>query len=410
MKRRVDIIISNDRHHCAMARPLGRLMMDSGSYELRVLSLCEFRGITTPRDPLDHEGVSVVRLARMRRPRGLKSKSRGSKSQGRFSRVVQALAWLVLLSGNVKRAFVSRPDLVILFNDAAYPYDRICKFLREKRIPFLLVQEGIRFEATENAVEGALNQGRGGATAIAAFGESSAEFFAKQGAPVQSIHLTGNPRFDELSSLNFQSKVGQVRRELNLGYRNLLFLSNPIEFHGYCSTEGKLGLVRDFVLAIDPLFEDEGFRLVFKLHGQENPNDFLTAASASSHSSQIVMASNHDLYSLLSTSDAAVIFGTTAGLEALLLGVPLGVIEIPGVGFLHDYVREGAGIPLRWNMSMSEQVAQLLALKGHGQPSVDRYLDRTLASRSDATARILELVNSLLPAPHGSRQIGSLVG
>jgi len=405
---RIDIVISNDRHHCAMAKPLVRLMADSGSYQLRILSLCEFRGITTPQNPLGHEGVRIVRLARIRRPRGLKSKSRGSGSEGKFSRVAQALAWLVLLSGNVKRAFVSRPDLVILFNDAAYPYDRICKFLRKRRIPFLLIQEGIRFEAAEGAFEGALNQGKGGATAIAAFGESSAEFFRRQGVPQQSIHLTGNPRFDELSSLDFESKVLQMRRELNLGGRNLLFLSNPIEFHGYCSTESKLGLVRDFVLGIDPLFEDEGFRLVFKLHGQENPGDFLAAAEASPHSSQIVMASDCELYPLLVLSDAAVIFGTTAGLEALLLGVPLGVIEIPGVGFLHDYVRQGAAIPLRWSMPMSEQVTQLLALKGRYQPSVDRYLDRSLASRSDATARILELVNGLLPA-HGSPQVGSLV-
>jgi hypothetical protein len=144
------------------------------------------------------------------------------------------------------------------------------------------------------------------------------------------------------------------------------------------------------------------------LHGQENPGDFLAAANASSHPSQIVMASDHDLYPLLSMSDAAVIFGTTAGLEALLLGTPLGVIEIPGVGFLHDYVREGAAIPLRWSMPMSEQVTQLLALKGRYQPSVDRYLDRALASRSDASARILELVNSLLPS-HGSARVGRLV-
>jgi len=403
---RIDFVISNDRHHCAMAQPLARLMMDRGPFQIRVLSLCEFRGITTPQNPLALEGVRLVTLARIRRPRGLKAKPRGSKPQGMFTKVAQALAWLVLLSGNVKRAFVSRPDLVILFNDAAYPYDRICRFLRKRKIPFLLIQEGIRFEAAESAIEGALNQGKGGATAIAAFGESSAEFFSKQGAPRQSIHLTGNPRFDELSSLDFQSKMRQLRRELNLGGRNLLFLSNPIEFHGYCSRERKLRLVRDFVLGLDPLFEDEEFRLVFKLHGQENPGDFLAAANASLHMSQIVMASDCELYPLLSLSDAAVIFGTTAGLEALLLGVPLGVIEIPGVGFLHDYVREGAAVPLRWNTPMSEQVTQLLALKGRYQPSVDRYLDRALASRSDATERIFELVNSLLPAH--SPQVGTL--
>src|SRR5688572_33307077 len=119
---RIDIVISNDRHHCAMAKPLVRLMADSGSYQLRVLSLCEFRGITTPQNPLGHEGVRIVRLARIRRPRGLKSKSRGSGSKGQFSRVAQALAWLGLLSGNVKWVLVFRPELVLLFNDVDYAY------------------------------------------------------------------------------------------------------------------------------------------------------------------------------------------------------------------------------------------------------------------------------------------------
>src|SRR5688500_20237933 len=101
---RIDIVISNDRHHCAMAKPLVRLMADSGSYQLRVLSLCEFRGITTPQNPLGHEGVSIVRMARIRRPRGLKSKKRGTGPEGKLSRVDKAKAWMVLLSGNVKRA------------------------------------------------------------------------------------------------------------------------------------------------------------------------------------------------------------------------------------------------------------------------------------------------------------------
>ena len=394
---RIDIVVSNDRHHCEMAGPLARRMIEDGSYELRVLSLCEFRGIVTPERPLGDLDVPVIKLSRILRPPRVKERIRAAKPAGFASRFARELAWRTLLEGNLRQALESRPDLVILFNDAAYPYDRIVKLLKDKEIPFLLIQEGIRFEATEAGVDGALNQGRGGAAAIAVFGESSAEFFRKQGAPPNSIRLTGNPRFDRLSSLDLRVEVSKAREELNLGTRNLLFLSNPIEYHGYCTAESKLGLVRDFVSGIDPLFEDSGFRLVFKLHGNESLTDFVDVTRNSPHFSQIVFATNTGLYPLLRIVDAAVIFGTTAGLEALLFGVPLGVLELPGVGFLHDYVREEAAVPLKWGLPMSGQVSELMALKGRFPAAVDRYITRSLASRDDATTRVLTVVDSLLP-------------
>lgn len=393
---RIDILISNDRHHCEMARPLVRKMIERGEYSVRVLSLCEFRGIETPECPVGGSEIPVLRLSKVLRPVGVKKRIRAVKSQGIVARAARQVSWRLLLEKNLKLALDARPDLVVLFNDAAYPYDRITRLLKKQRIPFLLIQEGIRFEATESAVEGALNQGRGGAAAIAVFGETSAEFFRKQGAPDEAIRMTGNPRFDQIASLDFAEEAERVRGELGLGRRNLLFLSNPIEFHGYCTTEAKLGLVSDFVRGIENLLEDNEFRLIFKLHGNENPEDFLTASRMNRHKGRIVMASQYGLYPLFRIADAAVIFGTTAGLEALLFGVPLGVLEIPGVGFLHDYVRKGAAMPLRWSRPMSDQVTELMAGKGRYSAEVERYIAESLASRDDATMRVLEVVENLL--------------
>jgi hypothetical protein len=379
-----------------MARPLAQRMIASGSYDVRVLSLCEFRGIETPENPLAEPGIPVVRLSKVLRPPAVKDTIRAAKPSNWLSRAAREFAWRGLLEGNLNEALKTPPDLVILFNDAAYPYDRVTRVLRTRGIRFLLIQEGIRFEATESAVDGALNQGRGGAAAIAVFGQSSAEFFRKQGAPADSIHLTGNPRFDQLKSMDLRSEESRIRRELKLGSRNLLFLSNPIEFHGYCTAESKLALVSDFVRDIEDLFEDKDFRLIFKLHGNENPDDFLAASRVSGHFSQIVMASQFHLYPLLKIVDGAIIFGTTAGLEALLFGVPLGVLEIPGIGYLHDYVREGAATGLRWTATMSQQVSELMESKGRFSPNVEKYLARSLASRNDATSRVLAVVESLI--------------
>lgn len=362
-------------------------MRSRGHFQVRLLSLCEFRGIPTPDNPCGDSSIPVQRLSLIRRPRRVKPKGRRG-----LAKLARQLAWYSLLKKSVEQAFESPPDLVVMFNDAAFPYDKICQMLRRKNIPFLLVQEGIRFEVDANAEKGVQAQGKGGASAIAVFGQSSAEFFHERGAAPERIHLTGNPRFDGIRTSDLDHESNRVRSALNLGARNLLFLSNPIEFFGHCSREEKLRLVRRFVLEIDPLFEDPEFRLLFKLHGHENPQDFYDAADVSRHIDRIVVASEYELYPLFCVSTAAVMFGTTAGLEALLFGVPLGVLEIPGVGFLHDYVAEGAANGLRWNEPMSEQVIGLMEKRGTIEPAVERYLDRTLAVREGATERIGELI------------------
>lgn len=390
---RIDIVVSNDRHHWAMMEALARHATRRG-HHCRVLSLCEFRGIATPPDTLDDGRIPVLRISRVHRPQA--SKGSGVGSKGNSNRLFRSLAWHLFLAGNMKKALAARPDVVLLFNDAAYPYDRICRMLRSSDIPFVLIQEGIRYDVADSAQEGSLNQGRGDANAIAAWGESSAEYFVRQGAPEESIRLTGNPRFDEIGDMDLQARAESIRRELGLRGRTLLFLSNPIEFHGYCTVSEKLELVRNFILGLDPLFDDPEFRVIVKLHSHEDPNDFREAAGASAHRDRILIVSNYELYPLLTLADGAVIFSTTAGLEAVLLGVPLGVVDIPGVGYLHDFVAGGAALPLGWREPMADQVGRLLAAKGRDRPEVQRYLDRTLALRKGATEAVIDLAEEVL--------------
>src|SRR5687768_6602253 len=129
---RIDIVVSNDRHHWAMMETLARCATKRG-HRCRVLSLCEFRGIATPVESLHDGQVPVIRLSRIHRPRASKGKGVGSK--GNSSRLFRTLAWQLFIAGNLRKALATRPDLVMLFNDAAYPYDRVCRTLRKSRIP-----------------------------------------------------------------------------------------------------------------------------------------------------------------------------------------------------------------------------------------------------------------------------------
>lgn len=387
----VDIIVANSNHHAVMAVALSRWMVRRGGYKLRLLSLCEFGGVRTPTAPFDDVNVEVVRFTKLRRPSWA-----APKRPGKFTEVARAMAWYTVLANNVRNIFAIHPDLVILFTDDSYPSNRICAVLGKRGIPFLLVQEGIRFEVEAGVEDSERLQGGGGAHAIAALGETSAEYFRRRGAPPETIHLTGNPRFEQVRTPDLELRAHEIKEELGLGCNNLLFLSNPIEFFGCCSTDKKLELIREFVLGIDPLFEETEFHLLFKLHPHERPEDFQRAVKDSPHADRIVIASRYELYPMLLLSEAAVMFGTTAGLEALLLGVPLGILEIPGVGFLHDYVSGGAALGITWKESLPDQVADLLGGKDGERLSVKHYLERTLAVRNGSTERIGELIESLV--------------
>src|SRR5688572_6871276 len=97
----IDIVISNDRHHWAMTKPLIEAALARG-HRCRVLSLCEFRGLITPSPAEVDSKVEILRLSRVQRPR--RAKGQGSGSTRRGSNLVRELAWRFSLAGGVKKA------------------------------------------------------------------------------------------------------------------------------------------------------------------------------------------------------------------------------------------------------------------------------------------------------------------
>src|SRR5688572_25036744 len=191
--RRIDFVISNDGHHASMFEPVIRNLVQRPDVRVRVISLCEFRGLVTPVDLVRHEQVVVDRIVPFqfrRASSGGQSDTGGSRSS---RQAIRSISWLLLLKRGILRWLASKPDVVVLPNDAAFPYDRIAHLLRKYKIPFVLVQEGIRFPLPSSDGDA---YGRNGATAIAAWGRTSEEFFRSQGVRHDRIHLTGSPRFD----------------------------------------------------------------------------------------------------------------------------------------------------------------------------------------------------------------------
>lgn len=368
------------------------------SVEMRVISICEFRGLATPRGELQRLGVDVVQANQRRwRP----TPAAGGMVAGRLSErqrdLARAAAWWLLLRRGLRRCWLESPELVVLPNDAAFPFDGMVRMLKSKGVPFLLLQEGIRYPLPESAEVGSRNQGQGGASAIAAWGESSAVYFRAKGNPEERIFLTGNPRFDTIARSEWSRPARDLAARLGLAGETLVFLSNPIEDHGVCTEGEKLALVGRFLEGLAPLFESPSFRLVIKLHSSETVRDFDALCAKLPYRERVVLASDVPLYPLLAAVDGAVILSSTAGLEALLFGLPLAVLEVPGAGFLGDFVSGGGAVGLsHGGEEIAEQVRRFLAGGLADRAAVAGYLESTLATRDEAAARIGGLILDLL--------------
>lgn len=395
----IDLLIANTGHHLDAMRPVARELIARG-FTCRLVSLCELRGLRSPLDDTEGAGLPVHRLV-PRSFRSSPSQPGGSRVPSRRLRnLPRALFWHLYLNRRVRGWLGSKPDLVVVPNDAAFPYDRICDQLRRHKIRLVLLQEGIRFAETVFQDSEITEQGLSGADAIACWGETSARFFRARGAPPRSIHLTGNPRFDRLEATDWGSEAGDLTKALPPGGPTVAILTNPIEVWGFCSQSGKMALLESFLDGLDRLFETDGLRVVFKIHRQESLRDYQALIERHRHRERLAVLTDAPLYPLLELSDAAIVLASTVGLEALLLGTPLGVLEIPGHGFIHDFVSSGAARGVGWNASIADQTAALLDDDPRHNTALDVYLEQTLSARGNATGAVADLVADLVvPRP-----------
>ena len=387
---RVDFVVSNDRHHVANIAPVIERLR--GDVTCRVLSLCEFRGLPTP--PTAAMGCAVVRVvpARLRSPSAGASAAGGSRGTA-LRTLARKVAWEPLRA-RLEMLWRAPPDLVVVPNDAAYPMDRICGLLTRKGVPFVLLQEGIRFPLPGISDQDAY--GTGGAAALAAWGEASATYFTDRGVPRERVHVVGSPRFDAVAATDWRTAAATLRAGLDLDGPLVGYVSNPIDDQGFCTHREKMALFRSFLDAARPLIVGEGLGVAVKLHSRESPEAFRdTIRERGLSDSRVQVLADAPLYPTLAACDAVVVLASTVGLEAMLVDTPVGVLELPGAGFVHDYVQCGAASPLHGDRRLEGDVRMLLAQDDrHVQRRA--YVQRNLANLGNAFEACSELLLRML--------------
>jgi len=408
----VAFVFSNPRHHLEMMAPVAD-ELSRRNVRCSLVSLAELRGFDTP----EQSGARRVIPINVRRRDG-HAGTKPSGAQGpaaapsrgepgwRRGGLAKRLVWNLGLAPRL-RWLLHRARVVVVPNDAVYPYIELIDQLRRRRVRTVLMQEGIRFpQPGQPESYTGPRYGTAVSSAVCAWGEGSKDFFVASSVPESRVIVTGTPRLDDLDLEVWRARGRELLTGLGLAAPPIAFLSNPIEHQGYGSHADKLALFARFLAGAAPVLKAGGIPVIVKNHMHEDPADYARIAAASPVAELVTVVETGPTFAAIAAARAVIVLTSTVGLEALTFGRPLGVLEIPGHDFAFEYVQRGAAVPIRI-ADVARAVEQLLspdaARSDAGQALVRRHLHDRGRARYNV-ADVIERVLSPMNEPRKSRQ------
>jgi UDP-N-acetylglucosamine 2-epimerase len=262
-------------------------------------------------------------------------------------------------------------------------------------VPTLGIQHGILYPGYYSYMHAPDDQECPRPTRTAVFGEAAKRFLVEEGryAP-ESLVVTGSPKFDELLETARRFDREGLRRGLGVqpGERLIAVASR---FHGIRRTHRSIGTVfRDLVRATESL---PGARLVVKPHPAEPAADYEAVRRELGAVRLSLLPTNAPLVELLYASDLLVTVESLSAVEALVLGRPVVVLNMPSN--LREMVEAGAalGVPAGADPTPTLRAAlEDTATRGALDAARQRYLSDVAAGvDGGATARILALLEEM---------------
>lgn len=403
--------LTNCDSHVAMYEPILKVLEKKCPLcEIHILSLCEVMGLYTNHNKLTSITQNIIQpyKTHLNVQRGKRNVTRKVNTILSFIRG----PWVKREVGKHMHRLVHslQPDIIIFPNDRITPHIHLIKAAKERGIPTILIQESIRKEHKYKlskaryvklllkrhifGVEGGLlYHGQGGCDRIAAWGETSLEYFKMVGVPEEKVVLTGNPRIESITKIDWEIKGQELKQRYSIpeSASVIAFTTNPVDSMGIITSDQLLESVSMVVNAVASL---EDIFLFLKPHRFEDMEKYRRVVAGSPAQDRIIAEKNIELYPLLSISDACLIFNSTTALEASALGTSVAVVNPFQVDMGIDFVENGLAVEI----NNREQLISFLQGYRNGEYSVatdaiQKYLAIIDGSADKITTEIVKLAN-----------------
>jgi glycosyltransferase involved in cell wall biosynthesis len=304
----------------------------------------------------------------------------------------------------------ARPRVVCLYAESSGWGRAAVAACRAAGVPTVAVQHGIlypkyysyRHEPDESASP------RPFRTAI--FGEAAGRLLRTLGHyPPQSLVVTGSPKFDDLVRGARGRDRDERRRRLGVrGEDRLLVVAS--RFQAIRRTHQAIGPVFPaFVRAVESL---PGVRAVVKPHPAEPPGAYDAVLRQEKAARVAVLPPSADLVELLHAADALVTVESLSAVEALVLGRPVVVLNMPS--HLRELVDQGVAVGVAAGDDPAPALRRVLfevETAARLEQARRSYLtDFAMGVDGRATARIVALLRETCGLGTETSQVAGVVG
>ena len=205
----VAFVFSNPGHHLEMMAPVAAELARR-KVRCSLVSLAELRGFKTPSESGAQRAIPLN--VRRRRAGAAAPADRGGEPSVWRSTLAQKLVWNLGLGPRL-RWMLRRARVIVVPNDAVYPYFELVDQLHQGRARTVLMQEGIRFQPPPSYT--GPRYGSAVSAAVCAWGEGSKDFFVAGNVPEGRIVVTGAPRLDSLDVASWRERGQELLRKLD---------------------------------------------------------------------------------------------------------------------------------------------------------------------------------------------------
>jgi CDP-Glycerol:Poly(glycerophosphate) glycerophosphotransferase len=303
-----------------------------------------------------------------------------------------------------------RPRAVCLYAESSGWGRAAVAAARSRGIATVAVQHGILYPKYYSYLHGPEDAGCPRPDRTAVFGEAARRFLIEEGAyPPASLVVTGSPKFDDLLSTSRSWDRAAVRRRLGVDEGGLLLVVAS-RYRGIRETHQSIGSAFSSLLAAVEAMPE--VHCLVKPHPAEPADAYERDIRRAGATRVRVLPSGYDLMELLHAADALVTVESLSAVEALVLGRPVLILNMPtNLGSLVD---QGVALGVRAGEDPLSALRELLfdpATRSLLKLARERYLSDVAAGvDGQATARILRLLKEVAGAGAEAARDGLVAG